>query len=456
MDDPVVKATAARLRILLFGEPVTGHLPERVRNQIARDQADSEVLIGWVQMIGIILFAVLYTLSPKTFPEDTMLEPVPWALGTYFLFTVMRLFLAHARRLPNWMIVTSIVVDIAVLLVTIWSFHLQYAQPPGFSLQVPTMLYLFVLIALRTLRFDPRYVLMAGATAITGWLALLVYALYVAPVPSEVTRDYVHYLYTSDILIGGEVDKILTFLLVTGILVIALTRAHKQLIRSVAVSEAAKDLTRFFAPEVADRITHSEDVVAAGEGVLRDAAILFVDLRGFTALSGRVGPGQTLAMLSRYQHLVVSTAQKHGGTIDKFMGDGVMITFGATAPSESFSADAIVAALDIDHQMNAWNQRRQSRSQRLLAWGMGLATGTVIFGTVGDETRLEYTVIGEAVNLAAKLEKHCKLQGSSLVVTGAALDLAQQQGWAGSSLEVVTACDVEGVAAPMDIAVLNA
>ena len=115
------------------------------------------------------------------------------------------------------------------------------------------MLYLFVLIALRTLRFDPRYVLMAGATAITGWLILLVYALYVAPVPSEVTRDYVHYLYTSDILIGGEVDKILTFLLVTGILVIALTRAHKQLIRSVAVSEAAKDLTRFFAPEVADR-----------------------------------------------------------------------------------------------------------------------------------------------------------------------------------------------------------
>ena len=120
---------------------------------------------------------------------------------------------------------------------------------------------------------------MAGATAITGWLILLVYALYVAPVPSEVTRDYVHYLYTSDILIGGEVDKILD-----------LSPRHRhsrhradpgaqQLIRSVAVSEAAKDLTRFFAPEVADRITHSEDVVAAGEGVLRDAAILFVDLR---------------------------------------------------------------------------------------------------------------------------------------------------------------------------------
>ena len=64
-------------------------------------------------------------------------------------------------------------------------------------------------------------------------------------------------------------------------------------------------------------------------------------------------------------------------------------------------------------------------------------------------------MIGEAVNLAAKLEKHCKTQGSSLVVTGGAFDLAQRQGWAGRSLEMVTACDVEGVAAPMDIAVLN-
>ena len=344
-----MKATAARLRVLPFGEPVAGHLPERVRNQIARNQADSEVLIG------IILFAVLYALSPRTFTEDTTLEPVPWALGTCFLFTVIRLFLAHARRLPNWMIVASIVVDIAVLLVTIWSFHLQYAQPPGFSLQVPIMLCLFVLIALRTLRFDSRYVLMAGATAIAGWLVLLVYALHVAPVSSEVTRDDVHYLYTSDILIGGEVDKILTFLLVTGT-------------------------------------------------------------------------------------LVVSTARNHGGTIGKFMGDGVMITFDATAPSESFAADTI------DHQMKAWNQRRQSRGQRLMAWGTGLATGTV-----GDETRPEYTSTGEAV----KLEQHCKIQGSSLVVTGGALDLAQQQGRAGRSLEMVTAGDVEGAAAPMDIAVLN-
>ncbi len=448
-----MKTIVRRLWAALFFEPVDERLPERVRAQIARDQATSEVLIGWVQMTGILLFAALYFLAPRTFPEDAALEPVPWALGTYFLFTVLRLVLAHARRLPDWMIVASIVVDMTVLLVTIWSFHLQYEQPPGFSLKVPTMLYLFVLIVLRTLRFDPRYVLMAGVCATVGWLAMLVYALHLAPAPSTVTRDYVHYLYSSDILIGGEVDKILTFVLVTGILFITLTRARRQLFRSVAAGEAASDLTRFFSPEVVDRITHAENVASAGEGVLRDAAILFVDLRGFTSFSRRAGPDRTLALLSRYQGLVVPAAGAHGGTVDKFMGDGVMITFGATARSSTFAADALRAALDIDSRLAAWNGRRKDRGQRLLDWGMGLAAGTVIFGTVGDESRLEYTVIGEAVNLAAKLEKHCKAAGSRLVVAGDTLVLARQQGLTGGALERRAGEEVEGVPAPVDIAV---
>jgi len=92
---------------MVFGPPVAGDLPDRVRAQI-----------GWVQMAGILFFAVLYTISRKTFPEDAMLEPVPWALGVYFGFTVIRLSLAYAKRLPAWMIVISIVVG--------WSVWLRY------------------------------------------------------------------------------------------------------------------------------------------------------------------------------------------------------------------------------------------------------------------------------------------------------------------------------------------
>ncbi|MBC6440987.1 MAG: adenylate/guanylate cyclase domain-containing protein [Rhodospirillales bacterium] len=450
-----MKALLQKISTLLFGPPVTGDLSDRVRQQIAADQASSEILIGWVQMAGIVLFAVLYTATRKTFPADAMLEPVPWALGAYFIFTVIRLLLAHARCLPAWMIAISIVVDITVLLVTIWSFHIQYMQPPGFSLKGPTMLYLFGLIALRALRFDPLYVAMAGAVSIIGWLALVFYAVRASNEPSAITRDYIHYLHSSDVLIGGEIDKIVSITLVTVVLVIALTRARKQLVRSVAESQAAQDLSRFFSPEIAQQITNAEDAVKPGQGVLREAAILFVDLRGFTALSARIGPDATVDMLSRYQKVVVPTVQAHGGTIDKFMGDGVMITFGAATATETYAADALKAALELDAKMMAWNERRAARSQRLLAWGMGLATGTVVFGAVGDESRLEYTVIGEAVNMAAKLEKHCKDCGARISVTGTALLLAQRQGADTTALEVEELATVEGVALDLDIGMLG-
>ena len=445
---------AQRMMTMLLGPPVEGGLPDRVKRQIEEDQAESEILIGWVQMVGIILFAGLYTAARKTFPDDAMFEPVPWALGAYFGFTLLRLGLAYAHKLPAWMIVISIVVDMSVLLITIWSFHIQYMQPPGFSLKGPTMLYIFGLIALRALRFDPRYVAMAGAVAVIGWLAMLANAILVDSEPSAITRDYIHYLSSSDILIGGEMDKILSIILVTGVLVIALTRARKQLIRSVSESQAAEDLSRFFSPEIAEKITHSQDIVKPGEGVLREAAILFVDLRGFTALSQRIGPNQTVDMLSRYQGVVVPTVQAHGGAIDKFMGDGVMATFGAANATDSFAADALAAALEIDAKMTAWNERRAAREQRQLAWGMGLATGTVVFGAVGDETRLEYTVIGDAVNLAAKLEKHCKTRGARLSVTNDALVLAQRQGFAGHGLTVEELVRVEGVSVDMDVGIL--
>lgn len=446
----------ARFLERLFGAGTAGDLPRRVRAQIAADQAESEILIGWVQMVGIAFFALLYGLTRKTFPADAALEPVPFALAFYFAFTVVRLGLAHARRLPDWMVMVSILADIAVLLVTIWSFHIQYMQPPGFSLKGPTMLYLFCLIALRALRFDPRYVAMAGGAAVLGWGALVAWALAFAPQPSAVTRDYVHYLHSSDVLIGGEVDKIVSIALATAVLVLALARARRQLVRAAAEGQAAADLARFFSSEVAERITHSEELPRPGEGALREAAVLFVDLRGFTALAAELGPNRTVALLSHYQKQTVGAVEAHGGAIDKFMGDGVMATFGAASAQPGYAAQALAAALEIDSRMTDWNRRRAADGRPPLAWGMGLATGTVLFGAVGDESRLEYTVIGEAVNLAAKLEKHCRANGARLSMSEAAFALAGRQGGPVEALVLDGPARVAGLSEPCAVARLRA
>ncbi|MSP67964.1 MAG: hypothetical protein EXQ96_07715 [Alphaproteobacteria bacterium] len=209
----------ARLIDWVFGPAPARDLPDRLRSAI-RDQEDAaEILIGWVQMSGIVTFAVLYSLSPKTFPMDAMFAPVPWALSAYAVFTAVRLVLAYRRRLPTWVIGLSVLVDMAVLMVTIWSFHLQYQQPAAFYLKAPTLLYVFILIALRSLRFDPHFVVMAGIAAALGWLVLVAYAVFEGGgMQALITRDFTVYMTSARILLGAEFDKVISIGMVTALL----------------------------------------------------------------------------------------------------------------------------------------------------------------------------------------------------------------------------------------------
>ena len=138
-------------------------LPTRVRETIRAQQESSEILIGWLQLAVVMAFTVLYVISPKPYDADTVVAREPVFLGVYIVFTLIRLALAHARKLPNWMVYLSIVMDMTMLLALIWAIHLKYQQPAPFYLKVPTLLYIFIFIALRKLRYEVRHVLLAGA-----------------------------------------------------------------------------------------------------------------------------------------------------------------------------------------------------------------------------------------------------------------------------------------------------
>jgi len=404
-------------------------LPARVRAALRDQQASSEILIGWIQLAVVAAFGTLYALSPKAFPAEVEFRPIPWALGGYLLFTVARLALAHARRLPRWFLVLSILADMALLLGVIWSFHLQYMQPAAFYLKAPTLLYVFIFIALRTLRFEPVYVLLAGAAAAGGWMLMAGYALMWDPMAAPVTRDYALYLTSNSVLIGAEFDKVVSILTVTGILALAIVRARRLLVRAARETLAARELSRFFAPDVADRITDLDAGIEIGRGELREAAILNVDMRGFSRLAVEISPDDLIALLAEYQRLVVPIVQAHGGSIDKFLGDGVMATFGATRPSRTAAADALRAAEALAAAAEAWRGRRRSAGLPAPAVGLAVAGGPVVFGAVGDDTRLEYTVIGAAVNLSAKLEKHTKAEMVRALADAGTFDTAIVQGF---------------------------
>ena len=119
-------------------------LPLRVQAEIRREQQRGDILAGSVQMALCAVFALLYLFARKTYPADAPFVPVPWALAAYSLFTALRLAMAWQARLPGWMQLLSIAVDMTLLLGLIWSFHLQYRQVPAFYLKAPTLLYVFI------------------------------------------------------------------------------------------------------------------------------------------------------------------------------------------------------------------------------------------------------------------------------------------------------------------------
>lgn len=455
---------------LLLGAPLPDRVPERVVEAIQKEQNQSEVLVSAIQLLAIATFAVLYTLTPKGFGADVPFEPVPMTLAVYTVFTIIRLWLAVQRRLPRWFVGASIVVDVAVLLVTIWSFHLQYDASPALYLKAPTLMYVFILIALRTLRFEPIMVILTGLTASIGWLIAVAYAVtyqqtcnsmqllkaIMGADDCNITHMFPTYTTSHDILLGAELDKIVSIMMVTTILAIALVRARKLLIRAATEHQAAADLSRFFAPEVAGRIRDTDVEIAPGDAELREAAIIMTDLRGFTPLTEDLSPKAVMALLSDYQSRVVAAISAEGGSIDKFMGDGILASFGAASPSARPAAQALRAADAILEVTRAWQRGREIAGLPAPAVGLAVTTGKVMFGAIGDASRLEYTVIGDPVNLVAKLEKHTKEERVRALCPVLAYEQAEQQGYRPSSeRERRSARRVEGVQADLDLMVLG-
>lgn len=438
---------------LVNGGASTEGIPQRVQDEITRREEGAERLIGWVQLSIIMAFGVLYAIAPRA-EGSTGISLVPTILVSYLAFTVFRLALSYRTRLPGWFLVLSILIDVALLCALIFSFHIQYDQPAAFYLKAPTMIYLFIFISVRALRFDPRYVLVAGFTAIAGWLFMVVYALKSDMGEMYITRNYVEYLTSNSILIGAELDKIFSLAGVTVVLTLALYRARYVAIVAARSSSAVQDLGQFFAPEVANSITSANAMPGEEEAVARQAAAMFVDVRDFTMTAQRLPPETVMSVLRHYQQTAILEIERFGGRVDKFLGDGILATFGAVEPSETYAADGLNAAAAVVRALDTIGE-----DVARLGWpgpfriGTSVAAGLLMVGVVGARGRLEFTVIGNAVNLAAKLEASNKPQRCRALTDLATLQLAQTQGYTATH-ELRPATPVAGLSQPVDLVVL--
>jgi adenylate cyclase len=387
-------------------------MPPQIREAILRQQDDSEVIISWVQLTIVCVWSLLYLASPKSYPADAPFVPVPWALGPYAAFGLFRLYLAYQRKLGTGILTLSVIVDMAVLTALLVSFPVQYMQPASFALKLPTMMYLFIFIAIRALRFDARYVLLSGGIASLAWLGVVIYAITRSPTEAGVTTKFVDYMTSNRILIGAEIDKLITLVSVTLILSLAISRARNLMIEAASIRVAATDLSRFVPSEVARRITEMGGE-SAHDVQTTEATILYIDVENFTGMAEHVAPEKVIKSLNEFFATAVEPIEKYRGAVTQFQGDAILASFNLPSPDTNHAKNAVSAAKEI-LQALATQQFQHGMVYRVR---IGISTGQVTGGLVGVTDRVSYTVHGDAVNLAARLESLNKTLGTRLLIS---------------------------------------
>lgn len=169
----------------------------------------------------------------------------------------------------------------------------------------------------------------------------------------------------------------------------------------------------FATPEVAEQLLR-EGFSLGGKFV--NASVMFADIRSFTSISENQNPADTIEMLNEYFALMFDAITSHHGTVNQMEGDGFMAIFGAPVQLENHHMHAVHAALEMIELLNVFNEQRAVRKKSELRVGIGIATGSVIAGYTGTEHRATYTCVGDAVNVAARIENHTKASGRPILI----------------------------------------
>ncbi len=183
-----------------------------------------------------------------------------------------------------------------------------------------------------------------------------------------------------------------------------LTNAFNDMAKGLQEREFIRQTFRKFVhKDLADQLLNNPDMIKVG-GERKKATIIFTDIRGFTPLSETLQPEELINLLNSYFGELVPIIDKHGGILDKFIGDAMMIVFGTPVESDDDSLNAVKAGLEMKETIERLNKQNEKEGKKTIIMGIGINTGHVVAGNLGTEDRMEYTVLGDAVNVAARIE----------------------------------------------------
>ncbi|MBZ8133988.1 adenylate/guanylate cyclase domain-containing protein [Afifella sp. IM 167] len=391
------------------GSPALAHGARRAARLAAAIEAEEHagrrlaVYGRTVSVVGIGL--LLFLIVP--FPGILYYEGL---LAVFLLLGLARLWLDAGKLYRWWTGYLLTAVDFALLTFTLLYPNplFPFDHPPQHALRTGNFVYLYVMLGGLAFAFQPKHVLIGGIIGAAMWLAgvaILVMLPDTVLLPRGVGGIEALQLAARQptlIDLSAVAQNIGVFLIVSLLLAMVVARSRALVRRQASLERERSNLARYFPPATVDRLAREDAALAQIRE--QNGAVLFADLVGFTTWSERHRPAEVIAYLRNVHAKLEEAVFLHGGTVDKFIGDGMMATFGTPDPGEHDALDALACLSAILEHFSRWNARRLQRGAEPVQISIGLHYGKVVVGNIGTERRLEFAVLGDTVNVASRLE----------------------------------------------------
>ena len=286
----------------------------------------------------------------------------------------------------------------------------SFPYPPQLVFRFGNFIYFFVVLMSMAFTYRPRVVLWGGLFGVLSWSAGVLWMLTlpsthisVGPVTDGPDELFAMIGDPTFVDLGVRLQEAVVFLIVAALLAVFVARARRLVWRQAAVERERANLARYFAPTMVDRLAQTESPLSQVRE--QPSAVMFADIVGFTRWAEQRQPVEVISLLRQVHARLEQAVFEHSGTLDKFVGDGVMATFGTPEPGPRDAANALACVGAVLATFAEWNAAREAAGEAAIRISIGVHYGLVVVGDIGSERRLELAVLGDTVNVASRLER---------------------------------------------------
>jgi adenylate cyclase len=313
------------------------------------------------------------------------------------------------------------------------------AWPIGMQFRFNTFIYFFVLLSTATLAYSWKTVIAMGTWTAGLWAAGVGWAYYAhsdtyAALAERVRAAVGHdirmfaVIDPTTINIPARIQEIVVFVIVAVTLAVAVRRSNALLVSHAGIERERSNLARYFSPNVVEQLSKNDEPLKQVR--TENVAVLFIDIVGFTAYADGRSPAEVIGTLRLFHERMEREIFRHGGTLDKYLGDGLMATFGTPFAGDSDAGNALRCAQAMLASIDEMNRERKPYGEPPIRISIGLHYGQVVLGDIGLN-RLEFAVIGTTVNAASRLESLTREFGCAMIASDELVQQARAE--AGSS-----------------------